>query len=48
MSAKSRTARSRRPADSTAMKNIRSFAIVDYVKAKRYASLDELMRKFGV
>ena len=30
------------------MKNIRSFAIVDYVKAKRYASLDELMRKFGV
>ena len=30
------------------MKNIRSFAIIDYVKAKRYASLDELMRKFGV
>ena len=23
-------------------------AVVDYVKAKRYASLDELMRKFGV
>ena len=30
------------------MKNIRSFAIVDYVKEKRYASLDELMRLFGV
>ena len=30
------------------MKNIRSFAIVDYVKERRYVSLDELMARFKV
>ena len=30
------------------MKNIRSFAIIDYVKAKRYVTLAELMERFNV
>ena len=30
------------------MKNIRSFAIIDYVKEKRYVTLAELMERFNV